>query len=467
MIVVASGQLWPNLETIYACRNSLKQVLILHTSDEQRSIKPALVIEDFCRIMVPEAQIELIEISLSPTEISQVVKKEIPTLLSPTLVNMTGGNKLIFAGLLECANTIEGDCIYREIGTGGYYQIHIQNGHVSGSDFELPVNTDEINPLTLLKMHSRVRADVDVIGEPAPYLGLTELSKKLVENQYQWNLAFQQCGYTNSDNGFQFERFVASGIVAMGVGQVCMNVKDIKVTGNTIRENDIILNFNKRLWLFDLKLMGRQSETKLSDQLTTINTRVKDLGGLNAKGIVIRPNLTANKEELDSAKTYDLVILDATKTAKFFSFLHQVIQTGKDLPAELSLVDEILASSASVKSGCGFSMRTIPVTTYHENGATELSSTPLIMEEQIDSVNVIDLRATIQSLRANKEPAVIAQLTNTVNLLSTNLTSSLVQALGKEANQLDRQTMLMKFDEKKRKEIYKKIIKQIRTHKPS
>ena len=157
---------------------------------------------------------------------------------------------------------------------------------------------------------------------------------------------FAACGLDSSDPpGFLFERFVAASLLELGIRQIAMNLI-LQRPHQVLQEIDIAANHRGRLLIIDCKLRTQKEEgtrvENLTSQIRQAYTTARQLGGLGARLLLVRPGRAFSQEEAELAKTLGLEILDRADTLEFFRKLAAFCNHQGPLPAQLQRAQEEL-----------------------------------------------------------------------------------------------------------------------------
>ncbi len=388
MVVLASEQLWPNIHGLvhwHRLEGGLSDLCIYHTEDEHRSRLPAQRLEQLCRKLYdkaiqihfpdqsPTAPQEDIQSGSSPgggipseKESSglrsggpmkritpQAVREQIRRWQTSLpgrrwIINATGGNKLMFAGALECLSQPDTQVVYRELSEQEWYRIDQSADGVQVTPISIPAwETDEI-PVELL-LHTQWQPPQGGYWSSSKpeKLPIKKLVEAGLQNNWNWPATFAACGFKPKEqSGFLFEKFVAATLLELGVSNVVINAKLSGAQGQTLQEIDIIANYHGRLLIIDCKLRtnakkGHRGEG-LTSQIRQAFTTRQELGGLGAELLLLRPGKIFSEEEESLAAAYRLKTLDARKTLDFFRQIAQFCGHTEPLPSEFQAAQDRL-----------------------------------------------------------------------------------------------------------------------------
>ena len=159
-----------------------------------------------------------------------------------------------------------------------------------------------------------------------------------MRTNWNWKQAFAACALDNAESsGFLFERFVAASMLELGVSNLRVNATLVGGDGQLLQEIDVLANHRGRLLILDCKLRtkGEEGKTveKLTSQIRQAYTTQRQLGGLRAQSLLIRPGRLFSDEERDLATAYGLKVLDANDSLDFFRKLAEFCGHTGPLPA--------------------------------------------------------------------------------------------------------------------------------------
>jgi len=300
LVVLASEQLWPNLESICLYRESLRHLVILHTSDRHKSGQPA---QALAAIAQKQFNIEAERMRVGPqprdvtAAVAQVIRrfKEGP---EGIVLNATCGTKLMTAGILRWVDAPGTATIYREF-EGTWYRLRRDRDGRSITAAALrtePNPTDVLDIRLLLKVAwSPVKAEVDAADLPDLPIDqiAATLAKHAREGRRAWIRAFRQVapGHMKkrsrpSDAGGLFEAFVAGCVRQLGATNGILNV-EFRRGHTSLQELDVVVNSGGRIVIVDCKIGRPSGDLRLLQEAAQIRQQV---GGLSAGCVVLRPD---------------------------------------------------------------------------------------------------------------------------------------------------------------------------------
>jgi predicted RecB family endonuclease len=359
---MASEQLWPNIQSLVHWHNQLQLVCIYYTEDKLRSKEPAQKLKQFCQQYAPHVAVLLPDypLGMQPSDVTQQVRKW--RKLHPDLhwfLNATGGTKLMTAGMLHLIGEPKVTIVYKELESGWFELVRDQDGQ-SIKTRPLPIVANETDCIPVKLLLDTCWGGPEWLvqtSNPPEALPILDIIETAASNQWDWLRAFQACGAhtQKTSGGMLFEDLVAAILLEMGVTNVVCNASRKSVQGDVVQEVDIVINHGGRLNIIDCKLRNRNDENRRKVESVTSQIRQaaqtrKDLGGLGARLLLLRPNRVLSETEHQLAQYYGLEVIDAkecttfiTKLAHFFGVerlnetLHQAEQIIKQ-KAEQSLV---------------------------------------------------------------------------------------------------------------------------------
>src|SRR5262249_22297617 len=134
-------------------------------------------------------------------------------------------------------------------------------------------------------------------------------------------------------------------LLALEVGNVACGVERHGEGGQALQEIDLVANHGGRLEVIDCKLRTERDEH--AGEVETITSQIRqaaqtrrDLGGLGARLVWLRPNRTLSPEERALAEAYGLDVLDRRDVRRdLFGRLANVFGVGV-LPEEIQRAGE-------------------------------------------------------------------------------------------------------------------------------
>lgn len=332
VVVLASEQLWPNLESVCLYREKLRGLHVLHTENERVSARPARTIAN---IVTSQFGVEprLICVGMQPVEVSRAVHSVIEAAApAPVVLNATGGTKLMTAGMLRWVGHPNTATIYRELNRRWFLLVRAEdNRQIRSVPLDAPeAPTDVLDVRVLVtEMLSQGQYEVRIEGEPQD-LPVAEIAQRLAEtagDPSSWQHAFETVvgsisgrgGQTGA--GFLFEQFVGACLRFLGVDNVVMNVEQ-RDGVTVLQELDLVANSGGRLCIIDCKLRGnaKGGQAVVSQCLTAAQIR-RHFAGLSGGYLLVRPNWEPRPWIRDLCRQLGLEIIDADGFGKFCSRL--------------------------------------------------------------------------------------------------------------------------------------------------
>lgn len=355
MVVFASEQLWPNIQGLvhwHRHGGGLKDLCIYYTDDEHRSAGPARRFAKLAQKLVPPLNVHLPNVpgGKFPQDVFRQIEawqKEIPGRY--WIVNATGGLKLMFAGAIRAMELPNTEVVYGEISGEWYRWKKTEEGEILQPLSLDPCETDDIPVQYLVQAQSPLAADREwrrTIPRPLP---IVELVKRGIETGWDWPESFRRAGFSeNVQAGYLFERFVAAVLLELGIKQVDLNACLIEENQQSFQEIDVIANHRGRILIFDCKLSTEAEEgtriAPMSAQIRQAAAICRDIGGIGARLLLLRPGRTFRPQEQLLAKALGLDVLDARTSLDFFRRIARFCGHSDDLPPALAeaqrLVDE-------------------------------------------------------------------------------------------------------------------------------
>jgi len=309
LVVLASEQLWPNLESVCLYRESLRRLIILHTRDPHRSERPAAALTEVARTVF-NVESEKVPIGTQPSDVTAAVAHILQRFQDGperVVLNATCGTKLMTAGILRWVDAPGTATIYREI-EGHWYQLRRDR---DGRSIVTQRLDTEKNPTDLLDIRILLQSvwgptDARVSATDLPDLPVDRIAAALAENarlgKEAWESAFDREApeyllrrERPSDPGGLFEAFVAGCVRKLGVTNGVMNAVLVRSDGLYLQELDVVANAGGRVVVFDCKTGHPEGELRLVREAAQIREQV---GGLAGECVILRPDKHASPQLL-------------------------------------------------------------------------------------------------------------------------------------------------------------------------
>lgn len=362
LIVLASEQLWPNLHSLEHYGQDLRLLCIFTSKDERRSIGPAKRLAEFAKTRFPDVVVNQSEPS-DANDISRV-SGQIRRWISQHpnyrwIINATGGNKLMFAGTLPFVHQPAVQVIYREF--SGWYKLTpcTVGGEILSQPFDIsPTITDHIPIRLLLNATWEIPEGKTEAENPVTDLPLSQLFKQYFANQRDWRKAFAACKVeTSLQGGLLFEQVVSSIVAQLGVRNLVVNAKRTGSAGSHQQEIDLVANHAGRVWIIDCKLRSQEEEGStiegITSQIRQADVTRRNLGGLDARLLMLRPNRPFSPDQRELAKAYRLDVLDADCANQLVSEIAKFFGIKPPLPTDLAQTEAIIEAALANQSHRG------------------------------------------------------------------------------------------------------------------
>ncbi len=354
MIVLASEQLWPNLDGLVHWmdqQDGLSHLCIYHTSDPQRSAIPARRIQTFCQARFSSVDVELHESDIQPGSVSRQIEKWRSSLpVNEWIVNATGGVKLMFAGALPIIGQDNVRVVYRELSDKKWYELtRSEEGTIETVQLQIPaLNMDTLPVDLIIRTHWEVPEESDLDCTTPDRYEMITLTETAASCNWDWREAFQKQGLpADEPSGMLFEKYIASALLEMGVSNLVLNVKSNK-DNQAIQEVDLVANFGGSLKAIDCKLRSEDDPTSkkkdgegICAQIRHASTTRRQLGGYGTELMLLRPNWILNEAEHALASTNQLAVIDAENAWGLFTELASWLNI-ESLPESLQECERIL-----------------------------------------------------------------------------------------------------------------------------
>jgi Holliday junction resolvase-like predicted endonuclease len=357
MIVLASEQLWPNIHGLVHWLTRLRHLFICHTDDAKFSARPAQRLAALCGRLYPDIEVHLPDqpVSMLPDAVHAQLTAWIQGLPGQTwLINASGGTKPMYTGALRLVGIPGVTAVYRER-AGEWYVLRPGLQGVEYERIDVPAqDTDTVSVKDLvLAQWEEPGVDIQFGPDPQP-LPLRELTRALVTTGWDWPAAFRQIGRPSGKKaGLLFEDYVAAGLLELGVRNLACNVVHSAPPTNW-QEIDLVANHGGSLVIIDCKLRSEEDEEAgdaeaITSQIRQAAETRRDLGGLAASLLLLRPNRPFSTELRLLAKNCNLHVVDSSDARFLFSRLASFLKV-RTLPAPLQEAEAILQAAQRVFS---------------------------------------------------------------------------------------------------------------------
>lgn len=353
MVVLASEQVWPNIHGLVHWQEregGLSDLCIYYTGDEHRSAGPARRLQEFCQEVYPEIRVHRppSPLGIMPQDVRNQVRlwqAQLPG--RRWIVNATGGLKPMFAGAISCCELPNTEVVYRELGGDWQRWVSSPDGPRPIPFFVDPAEMDSIPIQSLVKVQYPSSPEDRWSLSPVRRLPILQLVQKGLETQWNWNQMFRSCGLDAAKQpGFLFEDFVGACLWELGIREVCKNIVLKGGEGQTLQEIDVAANHHGKLLIIDCKLRTKEEEgirvVGLTSQIRQAYTICRELGGVGARLLLLRPGWIFSGEEIQLAEALQLQVLDAPQTMDFFRKLAEFCGFRGPLPPQLQAAQEEL-----------------------------------------------------------------------------------------------------------------------------
>ncbi len=358
MVVFASEQLWPNILGLvhwHKHEGGVKDLCIYYTNDPVRSKQPAERLAAFASKVFPTIRVHLPESpgGTLPQDVLQQIaawQKKLPN--RRWIINATGGLKLMFYGAVQAKELPNTEVVYGEL-SGEWFR---WKKTTDGEQFEsLTIDrseTDYIPVCYLVQAQSGMAFGRAWECAKPEKLPIVELVRSGIEQDWDWPQMFACIGRpSETQAGFLFEKFVAAVLLELGIQHVDLNAKLGEGNGQSVQEIDVIANYRGRILIFDCKLRVKSEEGRrvepLAVQIRQAAAIRRDIGGIGAKLLMIRPGRPFREQEKLLARELGVDILDRSATLNFFREVSRFCGVPGELPESLQRAQELLDSAKS------------------------------------------------------------------------------------------------------------------------
>ncbi len=354
MVVLASEQLWPNIHGLAYWNTNLRYLFICSTKDPKSAV-PAERLESLCQELRKEVWPNLQEvhrpdgIGMQPQEVFALVmnwRNAHPG--ERWLLNASGGTKLMHDGLLPLVGQEDTEVVYREL-KGPWYRF--RPGPILETEtFHLPADiTDGLSVEALIRAQWHLKGATISFGDPGVVIDWRRAIAEGTRTRWNWPAVSNALGL-KMKSGPLFEWLIEAICVEMGLTQITRNVKraPVKVVGaqqGDLQEIDRVVNHAGRLVILDCKLIDEDGEEERGEPITSqirqaAHTR-RDLGGLGADLVLIRPNRVLNGDQRALAEAYGLTVIDRDAGTELFRRLANCLGV-TELPRSLCEAEDAM-----------------------------------------------------------------------------------------------------------------------------
>ena len=354
MAVLASEQLWPNIHGLVHWQERLAHLCIYYTNDDRRSGTPARRLAALCRELYKDrVTVHLPEEpgGLRPQDVRSQLRRWREQLPSHSwIINASGGNKLMYTGALDVASEPNVTVIYRELSNNWYILRRLPDG-VTGEPLDVPADeTDAVPVEKLIRALWGTGGDGIEFAPPVEPLPVLELTRIGLETAWDWRETFRRAGFPcELSGGLLFEAYVGAILLELGVTNLARSVRRRSADGNYLQEIDLVANQGGRLAVIDCKLRTEEEEHRgevegVTSQIRQAAHTRRELGGLGADLLLLRPNRPFAPAERDLARASGLAVVDASDARNLFSKLREFVRRS-NLPLSLQEAERLLVTA--------------------------------------------------------------------------------------------------------------------------
>jgi hypothetical protein len=358
LVLLSSEQLWPSIHSLEHWKPV--RVFVYTTSDERRSKEPARKLARFCRERFGWSEADARErfVTAEGAATPQAVYAQVRAWRDAHtafcwVVNATGGTKPMFDGAAEMRTDPAVEVVYRELGPNDWFRLFRDATGPRSEPISVPADATAAIPVETLVRAIWPSGAMEVRFDPRPEpLALEPLTNELIARNGDWTAAFRTCGrsYPQMAAGPLFERYVAAGLIAMGVTNLAHSAKQVVVgTTKDLQEVDLVANFQSQLLVFDCKLRTEAEEGRdvepLNVQIRNAKHTARSLGGLGCKVALVRPNRRLDEAARALAGALNVTVIDSTDVGTLFARLARFAGV-QGLPELLRNIDACWSDSA-------------------------------------------------------------------------------------------------------------------------
>lgn len=364
MVVLASEQLWPNIEGIvywHEQAGGLTDLFIYFTEDKQKSAEPARRLKVFVERLYPRIvsrpaiRVHLLDEPGQPLPhaVFATIRHWVESYPQHHfIVNVTGGTKLMNAGALAAMHLPRTTVVYREL-SGQWFLIRLASENQVSESLSIRQDVCDHIPVEHLVEAQYCPEGMSWDSSPAPKVPVEDMVELGLRYDWNWGQIFRQCRLAWEDQaGKLFEKFVAGCVQALGIREVRINLELKNEAGLAAQEVDIAANYHGRIFLIDCKLTAaeegseeyrgsRRSSTTF--QILQAESTRRALGGLGAKVLLIRPSRDFKEVHRQLLSTLGVEGIGAIDTPDFFRKLAKFFGISEDrLPQPIGKAQSLL-----------------------------------------------------------------------------------------------------------------------------
>ncbi len=245
----------------------------------------------------------------------------------------------MFAGALEAVAGVDTQVVYREL-SGDWFQLRRSNGQLLSEPVQVrPEATDEVPVELLVRTQWEPPAHAAWSWSTPDPLPVEAMTKAGLANGWDWNHVFQSCVPTiGGKAGLLFEKYIAAILLELCVTNLAANMELRSADGQPLQEIDLVANDGGRILIIDCKLRGQADEQAeevegVTSQLRQAALTQRQLGGLAAETILLRPNRPFSEDERALADAYRLSIVDHLDAWELLPLLAKKLRRSRLPPA--------------------------------------------------------------------------------------------------------------------------------------
>lgn len=385
MIVLASEQLWPNLHGLVHWHRTLRHLCIYHTAEERISAQPAQRLALLCRQHYPHIAVHLSgPQALLPAAVAaqiQAWRHQFPDHL--WLINASGGNKLMYAGVLRYVGCADTTVVYRELSGEWFTLLREGSQGIDVTTLDVPPYITDRLPVADLVRVQWQTPDTDIVFAPPPQaFPVAELTRVGMATGWEWREMFRRVGYArDAAGGLLFEQYIAAVFLALGVSNLACNVvRRSNQEKKDLQEIDLVANHGGGLLVVDCKLRSQEDEEEgaveaLTSQIRQATQTRRELGGLGARFLLVRPNRFFTEAERALAEQVGMLsVLDRQDAPHLFRRLADFARI-KELPPALQEAEDVLQTAMAHRTTTLFSRESAAI-----RAVSEASASPLLLD---------------------------------------------------------------------------------------
>lgn len=320
LIVFAGDLLWPQLDAFAQWFDELQAIHILPAFGEEEPEGSADRLAQFCRDYLPHVMTHVLDPvpADDPTPTREAITA-IATSGEPMLMDASGGSRMMFLGAVLAANEADNlRLIYREP-PEPWYEI-TPEGAIRELRDTVAWAADRFTVQGLLDVTWSDEARTATVLPTVVDERIDEAARATIDGA-EWRLEFEKlrqhlCG-KGLGAGHLFEQYVLCLLRQLGVQADDVALSAVLFDGSkAVQEVDVVVNSNGRLHVIDCKLADEGQTMPIGVQVRDAYATRRHLGDDADQYILLRPNMTIQREFRDLCAAYDIRVVDEKRLAE-------------------------------------------------------------------------------------------------------------------------------------------------------